>query len=184
MPNDFQQWVSLVANFATIIGLFIALRVWRTWRKQQNYSFIRDKLYEQEQCLANLLISFAVSIEDYFSLREKELSADNEQEIENSRKAFELSYTTFKNNSYMYEANNLMILGFDFKFVSGYKLERIHLEAIKLNSIHKRFDRFRNETNKIESLETIRNECNIELDKINKMLANIKVVMINMRAKL
>lgn len=184
MPNDFQQWVSLIANLATILGLIIAFRVWRTWRKQQNYSFIRDKLYDQEQCLANLLISFAVSMDDYFSLREKELSAKNEQEIENARKVFELSYNTFKNNSYMYEANNLMILGFDFKFVTGYKLKSIHLEAIKLNSIHKRFDRFRTEINKIESLEIVRDECNIELDNVNKMLANVKVVMINMRAKL
>ncbi len=40
--------IALVSNIATIMGFLIALHLWVNWKKQQNYSFNRDKIFEAE----------------------------------------------------------------------------------------------------------------------------------------
>lgn len=184
MPNDFQQWVSLIANIATILGLVIAFTVWINWKKQQNYPFIRDKLSEQEQCLANLLLSIIVTMDDYLGLRKNELSAENGLKIEQARKNFELSYNTLKANNSKYDINHLLISTFAFKHISGYQIDRIHLEAIKFPSLRKRFDYFKNEVDKIESIEIIEEKCSIELEFMRQTIRDIIIVIITIRADL
>lgn len=46
--------VSFVANLCTIAAFVIAVILWRTWKKQQNYSFTRDKIFEAELAVSKL----------------------------------------------------------------------------------------------------------------------------------
>lgn len=184
MPNDFQQWVSLIANIATIVGLILALVVWCTWKKQQNYPFIRDKLSEQELCLANLLLSFQSTMENYSSLRKRELSAANNREIEEVRKKFELSYDALKANSSRYDVNHIFISNLAFKKITGYQVDRIHIDAINLPSLRIRFDFLKKEMDKVESIEVIEEKCSFELEFMRQMINQIMTVIINMRASL
>ncbi|SEO13357.1 hypothetical protein [Acinetobacter sp. yr461] len=184
MPNDFQQWVSLIANIATILGLVIAFTVWINWKKQQNYPFIRDKLSEQELCLTNLLLSFQSTMENYFSLRKNELSAANDREIEEVRKKFELSYDTLKANSSRYDVNHIFISNLAFKKFSGYQIDRIHIEAINLPSLRMRFDFLKKEMDKIESIEVIEEKCTFELELVRRTIRDIMIVIVTIRADL
>ncbi|WP_353166093.1 hypothetical protein [Acinetobacter sp.] len=69
MPKDFQNWVALLANIGTIIALIIAFVTWITWKKQQNYSFVRDKIFEVELVYARLL----TSMQNYLNIFKDEL---------------------------------------------------------------------------------------------------------------
>lgn len=46
--------ISIVANLCTIAAFGIAVHLWRTWKKQQNYSFTRDKIFEAEIAVVKL----------------------------------------------------------------------------------------------------------------------------------
>lgn len=69
MLDSFKEWVSLLANIGTIIALVIAAITWWTWKKQQNYSFVRDKIFECELVFAQLL----TCLENYFEIFEREV---------------------------------------------------------------------------------------------------------------
>lgn len=46
--------ISLIANICTIVAFIIAVHLWLTWKKQQNYSFTRDKIFEAELAVSTL----------------------------------------------------------------------------------------------------------------------------------
>jgi len=187
MPNDIQQWASFIANIVTILsvlGLLISILGWVFWKKQQNYSFIRDKLSEQELCLTNLLLSFQSTMENYFSLRKNELSAANDMEIEQVRKKFELSYDTLKANNSRYDVNHIFISNLAFKKTTGYQIDRIHIDAVNLPSLLIRFDFLKKEMDKIESIEVIKEKCSFELELVRRTIRDIMIVIVTIRADL
>lgn len=184
MLNIIQQVFSFFANIATILGLAIAFTVWINWKKQQNYPFVRDKLSEQELCLVNLLLSFQSTIENYSSLRKKELSAANDREIEEVRKKFELSYDALKANNSRYTINHIFISNLAFKKITGYQVDRIHIDAIDLPSLRIRFDFLKKEMDKVESIEVIEEKCSFELELVRQMINQIMTVIIIIRADL
>lgn len=184
MLNIIQQVLSFFANIATIVGVFLAFVVWCTWKKQQNYPFVRDKLSEQKLCLANLLLSFQSTMENYSSLRKKELSAANDREIEEVRKKFELSYDALKANSSRYDVNHIFISNLAFKKITGYQVDRIHIDAINLPSLRIRFDFLKKEMDKVESIEVIEEKCSFELELVRQTIRDIMIVIITIRADL
>ncbi|WP_336151165.1 hypothetical protein [Acinetobacter ursingii] len=52
MVCTISELVSLLANICTVIALVLAIYLWSTWKKQQNYSFMRDKVFEAEIAVA------------------------------------------------------------------------------------------------------------------------------------
>ncbi|RZG47028.1 hypothetical protein [Acinetobacter wuhouensis] len=42
------EFISLIANICTIVGFFVAVHLLCIWKKQQNYGFERDKVFELE----------------------------------------------------------------------------------------------------------------------------------------
>lgn len=60
-----EQYISIAANLMTIIGGLLAFYVFYNWKKQENYSFTRDKIFECEVIYARLLTSIQNYIEIY-----------------------------------------------------------------------------------------------------------------------
>ncbi|MBN6518307.1 hypothetical protein JZM36_15705 [Acinetobacter pittii] len=46
--NFIAGFFSIISSFATVIALFFAWRMWKTWKIQQTYSLHREKLIENE----------------------------------------------------------------------------------------------------------------------------------------
>lgn len=57
--------ISLIANVCTIIASWIAFQVWRSWKKQQNYSFKRDKIFEVEFAISKMYSTLETYYEQY-----------------------------------------------------------------------------------------------------------------------
>ncbi|MCK4088384.1 hypothetical protein HCY58_15200 [Acinetobacter radioresistens] len=57
--------ISLIANVCTIIASYIAFHVWRSWKKQQNYSFKRDKIFEVEFAISKMYSTLETYYEQY-----------------------------------------------------------------------------------------------------------------------
>lgn len=59
------DYLSCIANVCTILGFGIACRVWYTWKKQQNYSFTRDKIFDLEFSTSSIYSVFIEMIISY-----------------------------------------------------------------------------------------------------------------------
>lgn len=61
--------VSLIANICTIAAFCVAVHVWLTWKKQQNYSFKRDKIFEVEFAISKMYSTLETYYEQYKILK-------------------------------------------------------------------------------------------------------------------
>ena len=52
--GDAIQTINVFANIMTIIGVILAIYIATRWKAQQNYSFIRDKIFELELAASEL----------------------------------------------------------------------------------------------------------------------------------
>lgn len=63
------ELISLIANLCTIAAFGVALHVWLTWKKQHNYSFVRDKVFESEIVVIDTYTSLVCTIQVYIECK-------------------------------------------------------------------------------------------------------------------
>lgn len=73
----FGSVISIVANLCTIAAFAIAVHLWRTWKKQQNYSFTRDKIFEAEIAVVKLYTVLMQLVELNYKYRLQVISFSN-----------------------------------------------------------------------------------------------------------
>ena len=65
--------ISLIANICTIVAFIIAVHLWLTWKKQQNYSFERDKIFEAELAVSKLHTALMNYISEHYNYKLKDI---------------------------------------------------------------------------------------------------------------
>lgn len=150
--------LSFVANLCTIAAFVIAFYVWWTWKDQQNYSFVRDKIFESEIAIIDIFTSLSNTIQIYGECKRIYLVNRVNADPQFIREDFKASAAQFKQELYKYKAaiNKLKILNvpFDRKIVIDFEDLLSKWDTYK-KEIHEVKD-----TDKLESI-------------INKILAEI-----------
>ncbi|MCW1515634.1 hypothetical protein NYZ00_16370 [Acinetobacter baumannii] len=104
--------LSIVANLCTIAAFVIAFYVWWTWKDQQNYSFVRDKIFESELAIIDILTSLSNTTQIYGECKRIYLVNKLNSDPQFLREDFKASEAEFKQYAYKYKAaiNKLIIL--------------------------------------------------------------------------
>jgi hypothetical protein len=108
MPNNFQDWTSLLANICTIIAFLFAIVIWREWKAQENYSFIRDNIFELELKSAYSYITMIQLMTCYFNYCYEKINGNN-SEMEKHLKEYEEYYTKWLEDNFIFKANYIVV---------------------------------------------------------------------------
>lgn len=181
MPNDFQQVVSLLANISTVIALFMAIILYLKWRKQQNYTFIRDHIFDLEKSLSQTYLLLVDAMTKYHSFCELELQNESSSKIETQEKIYQESYNLFLKNSLSYQANYNLL--FNINGRHEFFINPIRLDSIcpDLDSEFKKFQLFAKNETDIDSLKIYFSN---EIQNINKGFVQALVHMGEIRNSL
>lgn len=109
---SYSEILSIVANLCTIAAFVIAFYVWWTWKDQQNYSFVRDKIFESELAIIDILTSLSNTTQIYGECKRIYLVNKLNSDPQFLREDFKASEAEFKQYAYKYKAaiNKLIIL--------------------------------------------------------------------------
>jgi len=150
--------LSFVANLCTIAAFAIAFYVWWTWKDQQNYSFVRDKIFESEIAIIDIFTSLSNTIQIYGECKRIYLVNRLNADPQFIREDFKASAAQFKQETYKYKAaiNKLKILNvpFDSKII------------IDFEDLLSKWDTYMKEIHEVKDADKLENI-------INKILAEI-----------
>lgn len=181
MPNDFQQFVSLLANISTVIALIMAIILYWKWRKQQNYTFIRDHIFDLEKSLSQTYLLLLDAMTKYCSLRILELQNESSSKIETEEKKYQESYNLFLKNSFSYQANYNLL--FNINGRHEFFINPIRLELICPDFDYE-FKKFQSSAKDETDIDSLRIYFSNEIQKINKVFVQTLVHMGEIRNSL
>lgn len=155
--------LSFVANLCTIAAFVIALYVWWTWKDQQNYSFVRDKIFESEIAVIDIFTSLSNTVQIYGECKRIYLVNRLNADPQFIREDFKASAAQFKQEIYKYKAaiNKLKILNvrFDRKII------------IDFEDLLSKWDTYKKEIHEVkdaDKLESIINKILAEITELSE----------------
>jgi hypothetical protein len=97
--------ISLLANIATLLGFIFALYVFFQWKRQSNYSFNRDVIFESELATLDTYVALITNVQTYSECKKIYLISGNDQDPQylrqdyiETKKQFDLKIQHYQEN--------------------------------------------------------------------------------------
>ncbi|UOG18706.1 hypothetical protein [Acinetobacter sp. PK01] len=181
MPNDFQEYVALFSNICTILAFILALILFIKWKRQHDYSFIRDHLFDLEKSFFEAHVLHLTVMVKYCSFRIFELQNENSSKIEIEEKKYQESYDQFKNKYWSYQTNYNLLLNMDRN--SEFFINPLRLSLINSDLDYK-FNEFKLSVDNKTDIDDLKEYLSDEVEKLRKSAVEILVYMGDIRKDL
>lgn len=147
MGCNFTEVISLTANVCTILAFGVAAHLWWTWKKQHNYSFTRDKIFEAEIAISKLHTAHMSYVHEYFEYKLADLKTNEVFDPPYYQQKFRDAQNSIDKyaNEYDVALHSLSVLDV------GYPKDKIK-NFMKLDSF---YTSYMNKLNEFEDTETL-----------------------------
>lgn len=111
---EYKDVIGVIAAWANVFGLYLALRIALTWKNQHNYSFERDKIFELELATDQLFkeaIYYIITIRDVITAR---IQGNLDQDFFKDELKIRLTNLQACLKQYDLKLSSLSVLGIDY----------------------------------------------------------------------